>query len=221
MLTLYAPGEGTWNALHLDGRKVATRHCYDFIVVGQALEHDLTPQIKREMIAFVEKELRTKTWMRAMSLKDPAAAKSDRPDHGPLGSYDGWPPLAIDVMCRFGAFDKAVDFVRSVEAVTHEGPFAQGHEFLGPNQRGYDPITRIACRGWQDSNCICGAAFMDILITSLFGYRPDLPGEGLGVLAPACPRGFAGELRHVPCHGENFTLISGPEGIQTIREPRE
>jgi hypothetical protein len=218
VLGLYSPGEGTWNAMHLDGHKVATRHCYDYIVVGQALENELTSRTKREMTAFVENELRTKTWMRAMSLKDPAAGKSDRPDHGPLGSYDGWPPLVMDVMCRCGAFDRAVDFLRGTEAMTHEGPFAQGHEFLGRNQRGYDPIVRIACRGLQDSNTICGAAFMEVIIGSFFGYRPDLPGEGLQLLAPHTPRGFAGELRHVPYQGEHYRLISGEDGIRRVLE---
>ena len=64
------PGDGTWNALHLDGQKVPLRHCFDYIIIGQALENDLAPKIKSEMTTFVENELRTKTWMRAMSLKD-------------------------------------------------------------------------------------------------------------------------------------------------------
>ena len=114
----------------------------------------------------------------------PAAAQSDRPDHGPMGSYDGWPPLTMDVMCRFGAFDKAVNFLRAVEPVTHEGPFAQGHEFLGPDSRGFDPVVRIANRGGQDFNEECGAAFAEVIIRSFFGYRPDLSGAGLPLLAP-------------------------------------
>jgi len=218
VLGLYSPGEGTWNTMHLDGRRFLSRHCYDYIVVGQAMENELTAKMKKEMTAFVDNELRTKTWMRAMSLKDPAATKSDRPDHGPLGSYDGWPPLVMDVMCRFGAFDRAVDFLRSTEEVTHEGSFAQGHEFLGPNQRGYDPIVRIASRCWHDANCICGAAFMEVIIGSFFGYRPDLPGESLQLLAPDTPRGFTGELRHVPYHGEHYTLVSGADGIRKVVE---
>ena len=218
VLGLYSPGEGTWNTMNLDGRRFLSRHCYDYIVVGQAMENELTAKMKKEMTAFVDNELRTKTWMRAMSLKDPAATKSDRPDHGPLGSYDGWPPLVMDVMCRFGAFDRAVDFLRSTEEVTHEGSFAQGHEFLGPNQRGYDPIVRIASRCWHDANCICGAAFMEVIIGSFFGYRPDLPGESLQLLAPDTPRGFTGELRHVPYHGEHYTLVSGADGIRKVVE---
>ncbi len=125
VLALYSPGEGTWNALHLDGTRVPLRHCLDYIVIGQALENELSAKMKQEMNAFVGNELLTRTWMRAMSLKDPAAAISDRADHGPMGSYDGWPPMTMDVLCRFGNFERAVEFLRSTEAVTHEGPFAQ------------------------------------------------------------------------------------------------
>ena len=163
-------------------------------------------------------ELLTNTWMRAMSLKDPAAAHSDRPDHGPMGSYDGWPPLTMDVMCRFGVFDKAVNFLRAVEPVTHEGPFAQSHEFLGPDSRGFDPVVRIAYRGGQDFNEGCGAAFAEVIIRSFFGCRPDLPGAGLPLLAPLTPRGFNGQLRHVPFHGKLYTLTSDAQGIHKEKE---
>jgi hypothetical protein len=187
-------------------------------MTGQALENDLTPTTKMEMTGFVERELLTKTWMRAMSLKDPAAAHSDRPDHGPMGSYDGWPPLTIDVMCRFGMFDKAVNFLRAVEPVTREGPFAQSHEFLGPDSRGFDPLVRIANRGGQDFNEGCGAAFAEVIIRSFFGYRPDLPGDGLPLLAPLTPRGFNGQLRHVPFRGELYTLTSDAQGVHKKKE---
>ena len=121
---LYEPGQGVWNSLDTIGNKVPIRHCYDYITIGQALEKDLSPQIKSEMNNFVETELLTKTWMRAMSLKDPAAAKSDRPDHGPMGSYDAWPPMTMDVMCRSGAFDKALAFLKATEVITHQGSWA-------------------------------------------------------------------------------------------------
>src|SRR5262249_27771291 len=117
---LYSPGEGTWNALHLDGKRVPLRHCVDYIYIGQAMENDLTPKMKSEMNAFVKNELLTRTWMRAMSLKDPAAAVSDRADHGPMGAYDGWPAMTMEVMCRFGAYSRATEFLRSVAEVTHE-----------------------------------------------------------------------------------------------------
>lgn len=124
VMSLYESGQGVWNALNTSGKKVPIRHCYDYITIGQALEKDLSPQIRSEMNNFVETELLTKTWMRAMSLKDPAAAKSDRPDHGPMGSYDAWSPLTMDVMCRFGAFDRAVAFLRATEAISRQGPWS-------------------------------------------------------------------------------------------------
>jgi hypothetical protein len=218
VLDLYVPGEGVWTALSLDGKRNQLRHCFDYILVGQALAGDLSARMKSEMTAFVERELRTKTWMRAMSLQDPAAANSDRPDHGPLGSYDGWPPLTMDVMCRFGMFRSAVEFLRSTEAVTHEGPFAQSHEFLGPNQRGHDPMVRIASRGGQEFNSCCGTAFAGTIIGSFFGYRPDLPGSDLPLLASGTPRGFRGELLHLPHHGALYTITSDTDGVHARRE---
>lgn len=153
-----------------------------------------------------------------MSLRDPAAANSDRPDHGPLGSYDGWPALTADVMCRFGQFEAATRFLHSIEAVTHEGPFAQAHEFLGPDQRGHDPIVRIAHRGGQDFNEGCGAAFMETIIRSVFGCRPELPRAEPRLLAPKTPRGFSGQLLHVPIHGALYTITSDQRGLRLKRE---
>ncbi len=218
VLDLYVPREGVWTALSLDGKRNQLRHCFDYILVGQTMTADLSPKTKSEMTAFVERELLTKTWMRAMSLQDAAAAHSDRPDHGPMGSYDGWPPLTMDVMCRFGMFGSAVKFLRSTEAVTHEGPFAQSHEFLGPNQRSQDPMVRIAYRGGQEFNSCCGTAFAGTVIGSFFGYRPDLPGNDLPLLASGTPRGFCGKLLHVPHHGKLYTITSDRNGVHARRE---
>src|SRR5581483_11057217 len=156
--------------------------------------------------------------MRAMSLQDPAAARSDRPDHGPMGSYDGWPPLTMEVMCRFGAFDKAVTFLRAVEPVTHEGPFAQSHEFLGTNSRGNDPTVRIAYRGGQDFNEGCGAAFANVVICGMFGLRPDQSGKEPRLLSPSVPRGFTGRLQHVPFRGAQYTISSDAKGVHREKE---
>lgn len=218
VLSLYESGQGVWSAINKEGKKVPIRHCYDYITIGQALENDLTPQLKLEMNSFVERELLTKTWMRAMSLQDPAAAHSDRPDHGPLGSYDAWPPMTMDVMCRFGAFDRATTFLRAVEPITREGPFAQSHEFIGPDQRGQNPIVRTASRGDQNSNDGCGAAYTEVIIRSFFGIRPDLPGKSLPLLMPTIPRGFNGKLKHVPFRGGNYTVTSDAQGLHQNKE---
>jgi hypothetical protein len=226
VLSLYDKGQGVWNALDTAGNKVPIRHCFDYIVTGQALENDLSEQIRSEMDHFVQTELLTRTWMRAMSLKDPAAAKSDRPDHGPMGSYDAWPPMTMDVMCRFGDFGKALAFLRATEAITHLGSWAQAHEFIGPDSRGNDPIVRVASRGGQDANEGCGAAFAEVIIRSFFGFRPDMregkpgylsPGVPL-LLSPSVPRGFDGVLKHVPWGKKLYTIVSDAKGVHIVGE---
>src|ERR1035441_923814 len=84
--------------------------------------------------------------MRAQSLQDPAADRSDRPDHGPMGAYAGWPPETVDGLCHLGYWQDALDFYRRCEAATHEGAFSQGDEFYGPKKRDYDAPVRIARR---------------------------------------------------------------------------
>ena len=74
VLSLYKPGDGVWYGLHDDGKRVELRHCVDYIYVGNALANDLTPDMRREMTDFVKRELLMRDWMRAMSLKDAAAA---------------------------------------------------------------------------------------------------------------------------------------------------
>ncbi|HSY43283.1 MAG TPA: hypothetical protein VK811_05190, partial [Candidatus Acidoferrum sp.] len=95
VLSLYKSGDGVWYGLHDDGQRVELRHCVDYIYVGNALANDLSLGMRTEMTDFVKRELLTRDWMRAMSLKDAAAAISDRPDHGPMGAYDGWPALTV------------------------------------------------------------------------------------------------------------------------------
>ena len=71
VLSLYKPGDGVWCGLHDDGKRVELRHCVDYIYVGDALANDLTPDMRRDMTNFVKRELLTRDWMRAMSLKTP------------------------------------------------------------------------------------------------------------------------------------------------------
>ena len=59
VLGMYKPGDGVWYALHRDGERVELRHCYDFVCIGRFMPDDLTPQMKQEMVAFVERELLT------------------------------------------------------------------------------------------------------------------------------------------------------------------
>ena len=219
VMALYEPGQGVWDSLHADGKHVEMRHVFDFATIGLTIKDDLTPRIRSEMADFAQRELLTDHWMRAQSLRDPAAAYSDRPDHGPMGAFSAWPGETIATFCEFGQFDKALDFLHRVAAVTEEGPFSQSRELMG---RTRDAAVRIAERGArgnpsQTYNASNGGSFAETVIRGFFGYQPDLLGTKL--VPDARPRGFAGELLNVRRHGRLYRLASTPQGIQVQAEP--
>lgn len=213
VLGLYKPGAGVWNAYHMDGTLVELRHCVDFIYVGNALQNDLSPGQKTEMNAFVKRELFIRDWMRAMSLQDAAAAHSDRPDHGPMGAYDGWIPLTVGAMWRLGDPGDAYQFYCRTAVVTKEGPFAQAREFYGPNKKEYDAPVRIAERQGCMKECISGVAFSDVVINTFFGFNPAVKGDSL-VCDPQTPRPFRGTLTGLRFGGRLYQLTASERGIQ-------
>ncbi len=213
---LYAAGKGFWRARYPDGQQVDIRHCLDFQFVAKSIAEDLSLAVRKEMRDFCVSELLTKSWMRAQSLQDPAAACSIRSDHGPMGAYSGWPPETADGLCHLGYWKEALDFYRRCEAVTHEGAFSQGHVLYGPKSREYDAPVRIAdsltCR-----EALCGANFGDVMIRCFFGFRPDFDGKNL-LWKPDHPRGFIGELRHLRYQGSMYTIRSDEQGIHLEKE---
>lgn len=216
VLSLYKAGDGIWQGLHDDGKRVELRHCIDYIYVGDALDNDLTPTMRREMTDLVKRELLMPDWMRAMSLKDPAAAISDRPDHGPMGAYDGWPALTAGTMWRLGFPKDAFDFYCHTADVTKEGPFAQAHEFYGPRRDQYDAPVRIAEREGCMKECICGAAFADVVVKTFFGFSPSLDGKTI-LTDPQAPRPFTGKLLNLRSRGETFNFSAGRSGVECAR----
>jgi hypothetical protein len=212
VLALYKPGDGVWYGLHKDGQRVELRHCVDYIYVGDALANDLTPNMRHEMTDFVKRELLQHDWMRAMSLKDAAAAVSDRPDHGPMGAYDGWPALTVGTMWRLGFQNDAFDFYCRTAEVTKEGPFAQAREFFGPRRKEFDAPVHIAERMGCMKECISGAAFADIVVNTFFGFAPSLDGKNL-ITNPRVPRPFSGKLLNLSARGKTFTISAGRSGV--------
>jgi hypothetical protein len=219
VMTLYEPGQGVWCSLHRDGKRVEMRHCYDFTCVGSFLCNDLPATVRREMVDFVRRELLTKRWMRAQSLKDVAAARSDRPDHGPMGAFDAWPALTAGAMCRLGAWREAVGFVRRTQGALHEGVYAQAREHYGPRRREFDAPVRIAMRRGCMRECVGGGAFAEMTIGALFGYAPQI-GRPLRLLSPAVDRGFEGKLLHVRHGAKLLRLHSGPNGVRASTDAR-
>ncbi len=216
---LYVAGKGFWQSRYPDGRQFDMRHCLDFQFVAQGVGDDLPPAVRAEMRDFVDRELLMKNWMRAQSLQDPAAALSDRPDHGPMGAYSGWPPETADGLCHLGYWRDALDFYRRCEAATHEGAFSQGAEFYGPKKRDYDAPVRIANAGTICREALCGADFTDVVIRTFFGFHPSLNFAGVNPLwKPMQPRGFSGKLLHVRWGGALLTITSGPAGLTAEKE---
>jgi|EP01043_Picozoa_sp_COSAG02_P020712 hypothetical protein len=132
---LYVNAEGNesggyWACEQPNGELVPVRHVIDFITIGAALLDDLDNATRAEMVAFVKRELLTRNWMRALSVEDEAAPRSDRKDHGPFGAYDGWLGETVQVLSLFGHayYADALQLVRSMAPVYDRGPGGQSHQ---------------------------------------------------------------------------------------------
>lgn len=202
LFKLYA-GKGVWNTLYPYNKKVEVRTVLDHMYFGKYLNQDLSPVMRKEMVDFVEEELITDTWMRALSLKDGAAEYSDRPDHGPLGAYDGWPSSTIDAFTQMGYAQKAFKFYKSVLPVTYEGPWSQSHELWGENKFNKKARVRIPERGWHVREAVSGIDFSQVLIKAFMGFYPDIQGNAM---QPTQKINFTGKIHHVLYGGKYYSL---------------
>lgn len=209
VLKLYVPGAGYWNTVQPDGSRVPVRHCIDFFTVAYCMAEDLSASMKREMADFVREQLLAEHWMRALALEDPAAPLSNRPDHGPMGAYDAWPPFTVEALCRLGEWPHATAFLRRCAGATHEGPFGQSHELLTAEP---DSPVRKALRGEQVYNAACAGAFAEVIIRNYFGVRCHFDGK-IDLYAPRVSHGFAGVLRNVRLQGLTWDIHSGNAGL--------
>ena len=176
VLSLYA-GNGYWNSLYPNNKKVEIRHVLDFMFIGKFMHDDLPDSIKKAMTDFAYRELITDHWMRAQSLNDIAAKNSDRPDHGPLGAFDGWPPGTIDALSALGHTDSAFQFYRNVLPVTYEGCWAQAHELWGTNKLNKNALVRIPERGWNNRESSAGIDFSQVVLKNFLGFYPQIDGS--------------------------------------------
>ncbi len=213
VLALYEPGQGVWDALYEDGTKVQIRHVFDFATIGLTIPNDLTPQMRGEMTDFVERELLTDHWMRAQSLSDIAADKSNRPDHGPMGAFCAWPAETAAAFCEFGEYDKALDVFHRCVGVTYEGPFSQSREL---SSKSPDAQARITSRGGSPSshqtyNASNGGSFVETTIRGLFGYQPDFLNNNL--IPDSHSRGFEGQLLNVRQDDHFYDIVSDANGV--------
>ncbi len=214
LLKLYNPKTGSWNVLFPGGRQIDSRHVYDYLTVGTTISEDINSGTRAGMIDFVDRELMTKTWMRAMSRQDPSAFDSDRSDHGPAGSYTGWPAKTSQATAELGRFDKALDmFHRFREAFTSAIP--QAIELT--KVEGQDGLqARVSTRAGASFAEVSGS-FAEVVINTFFGFRPG-PDEKAALWNPQVPRGFNGQLRHVRWNGGFYTIVSDQHGLRIKME---
>lgn len=165
---LYAGGP--WACITPSGERRVVKTVLDFNYVGRCMTRDLSPDIRRGMVEFFERELQTRDWLRALSPQDPDALtrklptfQTYRADHQATGSYDGWPARAASVLLRFGEREKAVAWLRNIQELTREGPFGQAH-FI------HDYGTRKASFYNGNVNLeACGCGFAATLLDDLGG----------------------------------------------------
>jgi hypothetical protein len=215
VLDLYEPGQGVWDARHRDGSRVQIRHVFDYATIGLSIPGDLSAGMRRDMTGFVVRELLVDHWMRAQSLSDPAASRSLRPDHGPMGAYCAWPGETMAAMCEFGEYAAALDLLHRCVDVTREGPFSQSRQLLTTRP---DSAVVIA-PGPQTYNASNGGSFAETIIRNFFGFAPELLSDTL-VPHPQPPRGFTGRLIGVRRGGREFDLSSTPRGIEIQKVER-
>ena len=199
VLTLYVDGKGYWACRLDDGKRVEVRHCIDFFTLIDTMQSDLGQRRINEMIDFVDRELWTPHWLRALSLQDAAANLSLRPDHGSTGSYDAWPALTAEAMYRVGRKQEALERLRSLEPATREGPFGQSHDVATEQY----PVRKGGAFG-QEYFCSASGSFAEVILRTLFGFAPNAYQEWHGT-QPAVP-GFDGQLINLRYGGKLFTI---------------
>ena len=82
---------------------------------------------KEEMVAFFENDLKTNIWMRSLSVKDPNAMFSVRPDHQWNGAYPAWPSQSLMALIRAGKKELALSWIDGLSKSANQGPFGQAH----------------------------------------------------------------------------------------------
>jgi len=211
---LYVPGRGIWKCRLPDGSYNEVHHCYDFGVTLMTIGDLMPASQKREMVDFFVRELKTPTWMRALSTKDLDVTFSIRPDHQWTGAYCSWPALALSGLFAAGAVDLANDWITGLAKTSMQGPYAQAHfteSFIAPESNGgalKAPSDPPYINDWA---CVSGCNYLEPIVDSLFGVNAGLFGNitskpQFGKFDPNA------ELRNINYQGKRF--IAGRNGVR-------
>jgi hypothetical protein len=211
---LYVPGRGIWKCRLPDGSYNEVHHCYDFGVTLMTIG-DLMPQTqKKEMVEFFKRELKTPTWMRALSTKDLDVTFSIRPDHQWTGAYCSWPALALSGLYVAGETDLALEWMKGLAKSSMQGPYAQANftETFHPPESNGGAIKAPSDPPYiNDWACVSGCNYLEPIVDSLFGVNAGLFGT---ITAKAQFGRFDpnAELRNINYQGKMYT--AGKNGVK-------
>lgn len=175
---LYVDGGGFFNARFPDGSLVPVRHCYDFITVLATMPTDLTDAQQQEMATFCLNELRTPTWMHALSPYDGDTMFSVRPDHQWTGAYPAWPPEAVRGLYAVGRTDDALTWLKGLARSANQGPFAQAHfaDIVVEPEHGGARKAPPDFPWITDWACSSNGSWSAVVIESIFGVKAAVDG---------------------------------------------
>ena len=175
---LYVNSKGYWQTRFPNNELVEVRHCYDFITILNNISDDLTKKQKSEMVEHFNRELKTPTWMRALSPGDDNVMFSVRPDHQWNGSYPAWPAQAVTGLYKIGEIDLAFNWLKGLSKSANQGPFGQAHfvesaiDMESGGARKASPEGPYIC-DWTVSS---SGSWTNIIIESIFGIDAKFDG---------------------------------------------
>ncbi|MFA5567827.1 MAG: hypothetical protein WC972_04185 [Trueperaceae bacterium] len=208
---LYVDGEGYFACRQPDGSLVSVRHVLDFFTVLQCMPDALRPEQQDEMIDFFRRELKTTSWMHALSPLDPDAAFSSRTDHQDEGAYTTWPAYSLEVLLQTGHVELArewigMDGAPGLSDVTRQGPFGQAYthgDEGSPTVAGMPAKAPMEFPHIEKPVLLPGGKYAQVVIEALAGVQPRLGGD-VGLEAPDL--GVVLELSNLNLRGGNLNL---------------
>lgn len=214
VMELYRNGEGFFNARHPDGTLVPVAHCYDFSTVGTTIADDIEPTVKEEMLRFFNEQLRTPSWMRALSASDPNAGFSVRPDHQWNGAYPAWPADSARAAISLGGAEIVSDWLPGLARTANQGPPGQAH-MVGEVVPTLDGGARKAPPQFPyliDWACSSAGAWCELVIESIFGVQRHADGT---VEAVPALKYFDPDARLTGLRIGNTTYMVDASGLHT------
>lgn len=208
VLDLYVDGTGRWACRLPDGTLQDVGHAYDFGTVLTTIGGDLDDARKKEMVRFFDEELRTPTWMRALSTADLDATIGVRPDHQWTGAYAAWPAIALSALYAAGEHELAGEWTQGIALTTGQGPIGQAHfadAVVAPSAGGGAQKAPNGDAYMMDWSCLSGAGFLEPICEGRFGLRA-VGREPLSAQPSAAAFAEATRLVHVPHQGRLYTL---------------